>query len=74
MAKKIGYLRRQAQALVGLLARRVDFFSFLQGVLPPFFFKEIVYLPHLKKLPLFLLIGLVIVSFIVTSMPHVFLA
>ena len=74
MAKKMKYLKRQAYALRGFLARRVHPFSFLRGVLPSPFFKELVYLPYLKKLPLFLLIGLVIVSFVVTSMPHVFMA
>ena len=74
MAKKMNYLRRQAHALKSLLTRRVDLFSSLQGVLPSVFFKEITYLPYLKKIPVFLLTGLVIVSFIVTSLPHIFLA
>lgn len=60
-------------ALRTFLAKRVDPFSSLRGVLPSLFFREMVYLPYLKKVPLFLLIGLVIVSFVVTSMPHVFL-
>ena len=73
MGRKMNFVKRQVSALRDLLARRVDPLSFLQDALPSVLFKEIVYLPHLKKVPLFLLIGLVIISFIVTSMPHIFL-
>ena len=74
MAKVTKYIRRKMSALRYLLARRVNLFSFLHGILPSVFSRDINYLPLLKKLPLFLLIALVIISFIVTSMPHIFLA
>jgi len=67
------YIKRQVHAFGGVLVRRFDPLSFLRVVLPSSFFKDLNYLPYLKKIPLFLLIALVIISFIVTSMPHIFL-
>ena len=73
MAGITKYMKRQISALRGFLTRRTDPFRFLRTVLPTSLFRDLNYLPYLKKVPLFLLIGLVIVSFIVTSMPHIFL-
>ena len=67
------YIKRFPHLIATALARRIDPFSPLQRVLPAVFFKDINYLPYLKKASLFLLIAVVIISFIITSMPHIFL-
>ena len=74
MACITAHIKQGVRSVGGVLGRRIDLFSPLQHILPAFFFRDIDYVPYLKKIPLFLLIALVIVSFIVTSMPHIFLA
>ena len=73
MSRIATYIKQRMDALKGLLVMRIDLFPFLLGVLPPVFFADVNYVPFLKKIPLFLLIALVIISFVVTSMPHIFL-
>ena len=55
------------------LAKRYDPLAPLRRFLPEVFFLEINLLPYLKKAGLLILIGLIIVSFVITSMPHIFL-
>ena len=73
MTRITAHIKQGFRSVADALGWRIDLFSPLQRTLPAFFFRDINYVPYLKKIPLFLLIALVIISFIVTSMPHIFL-